>query len=259
MSRNSIVFSSIKLSSSNNRLEKDEDGFYKVTLGALNTFNESGDFYLEDGVNDIIVNKSHTLARRLKAGYLKGEVGHPVYQSGMTKAQFYARNMRIDLNNTSHHIREIILTPTDKPSGLPGKGNMVLIEAWIKPSGPGGPALEKDLEDPNINVAFSIRCFTKDEVINGVNIKRILQIVTWDYVAEPGIKLANKFSKLSNEEISVESLEDIEIDISEISDNQDISECFNCSLESNDEKNITKELIDSYNRDNKRFDVLNKW
>lgn len=259
MNNNSIVFSSIKLSSGNNTLEKDKDGFYKVTMGALNTFNESGDFYLADGVKDIIENKSHTLARRLKAGYLKGEVGHPQYQPGMTKAQFYSRNMRIDLNNTSHHIREIILTPTERPSGMPGKGNIILIEAWIKPTGPGGPALEKELEDPNINVAFSIRCFTKDEVVNGVNIKRILQIVTWDYVAEPGIKIANKFSKLSSEEISVESLENIEIDISEISDNQEISECFNCSLESNDEKEITKELIESFNQDNKRFNVLKEW
>ena len=73
------------------------------------------------------------------------------------------------------------------------------------------------------------------------------------------IKIANKFSKLSSEEISVESLENIEIDISEISDNQEISECFNCSLESNDEKEITKELIESFNQDNKRFNVLKEW
>ena len=259
MSKNSIVFSSIKLSSSSNTFEKDKDGFYKVPLGALNVFNESGDFYLEDGVKDLITSKSSVLARRLKSGYLKGEVGHPVYQPGMSKAQFYARNMKIDLNNTSHHIREIILTPTNKPSGIPGKGNIIYIEAWIKPTGPGGPALEKELEDPDINVAFSIRCFTKDEVINGINIKKILQIITWDYVSEPGIKIANKFSKLSNEDFTITAVEDINISIAEIADGSDVSECFNCSLESNDEKEITKELVTNFVKENKRYNILNNW
>lgn len=259
MSDNSIVFSSIKLKGSSNTFEKDKDGYYRVNIGALNVFNESGDFYLKDGVEDLIVNKSSVLARRLKAGYLKGEIGHPVYQAGMSKAAFYSRNMRIELTNTSHHIRDIILTPTDKPSGVLDKSNTVLIEAWLKPTGPGGPALEKELEDPNINVAFSIRCFTKDTVINGINFKKILQIVTWDYVAEPGIKMANKFSRLSNEDFTVTSMEDMVIDMNEISEDSEISECFNCSLESNDEKEITRELINNFEKDGNNYSILNQW
>lgn len=256
---NKIVFSSIRGSGVNNgKYEVDDKGYYRVRLGAINSFNQSGDFYIADGVNDLITNNSSVLYRRLKNGYLKGEAGHPTFQPGsMSKAQFYARNLRIDITNVSHHIREIILEPTDKDSGLPGGGKLIYIDAWIKPSGPLGDALKKDLDDPEINVAFSIRCFTKDEVKGGVNIKKILQIVTWDWIIEPGIAKANKWSKLSNE--SLETTDILTIDLDEISAQDEISECYNCSLESKDEKDITMELISNAGGVDSVYKKINTW
>jgi hypothetical protein len=257
-----IIFSSIKTFADNKVLEQDANGYYRVTLGALNAFNASGDFYLEDGIKDLIENESNSLARRLKAGYLKGEAGHPVYEPGMTKAEFFSRNLRIHQPLVSHHIREIILTPTNEPSGLPGRGNTVLIEGWVKPSGIHGDALKKDLDNPECNVAFSIRSFTQDVMIGGVNVKKLAQIVTWDWVVEPGIQRANKFTKLSSESLVnfyMDTLSICSMDISEISSAGKINECINCSLESNDEREMVNELIRSTTPLNNSNSILKIW
>lgn len=265
---NQIIFSSIRTYADNKVLEQDANGYYRVTLGALDAFNASGDFYLKDGITELIENESHSLARRLKAGYLKGEAGHPVFETGMTKAEFFSRNLRIHQPLVSHHIREIILTPTNQPSGLPGRGNVVLIEGWIKPSGIHGDALKKDLDNPECNVAFSIRSFTQDTVIGGVNIKKLAQIVTWDWVVEPGIQLANKFTKLSSEHLSdaaatalfyMDTNNMCAMDVSELSSAGKINECINCSLESNDEREMVNELIRSTAHLNDSNSILKNW
>lgn len=251
---NSIIFTSVKTHADNKKLEVDDKGYYKVILGAVDAFNESGDFYLSEGLKELITEDSSSLARRLKAGYLKGEAGHPVYEQGMSNADYFSRNLRIHLPNTSHHIREIILTPTNSDSGLPGKGKTILVEGWIKPSGPHGDALKKDLDNPDCNVAFSIRSFTQDTKVNGINIKKLAQIVTWDWVLEPGIRKANKWEKLSMEAF------EYKFNIDDIVNNGKINECLNCSLESNDEKELVNELIVTINKNlSKKIECLKKW
>ena len=253
---NSIVFTTIKSTADNKVLEQDKDGYYKVNLGALNAFNSGGSFYTAEGVKSLINDSSSSLARRLKSGNLKAEVGHPQMTPGMTKTNFYIRNMKIDITNTCGHIRELILTPTNEPSGVPGQGNYILIEGWVKPGGIHGDALKKALDNPEENVAFSIRSFTSDKVVNGINIKKILQIVTWDWVNEPGIAKATKWKKLSIESREVCSMELDEL----MSEGGEINQCFNCSLESEDERVLTKELIASSTTANSRDnDILNKW
>jgi hypothetical protein len=251
-----IVFSAVKVHATNKTLEKDANGYYKVILGGFNTFNGSGDFYLFDGVEDLVENKSHVLSRRLKSGYLHGERGHPVFQMGMTKAQFYSRNLRIDIGNVSHHIRDIEFIKTDEDSGLGDGSKFVRVEAWVKPSGEHGDQLLKALENPDQNVAFSIRCFTKDEVINGVNIKKVLQIITWDWVIEPGIAKANEWHKLS-----MESYDLMEIDLASLvaDDGVGIAECFNCSLEDADERALTTEIITTVKENSTDLSVLKRW
>jgi hypothetical protein len=178
--------------------------------------------------------------RRLKAGNLKGEVGHPKYLPGMTRDQYYNRNMKIYETNTCFHIRDIILEPTDIDSGYDGD-KVVMIKGWIKPSGPKGDALKKDLDNPDVNVNFSIRSFTKNEVISGVTVKRIAQVVVWDWVTEPGIPYATKWKSLG-----IESIDRFDMSIEDLSDNHGgINKCLECSLESEDIKVMTKLLIDS--------------
>ncbi len=254
-----ISFTTIKSNSDNRVLEKDDKGYFYVTLGALNCFNSAGEFYTIKGVEDLFHNKSSVLMRRLKAGYLKGEVGHPKFQIGMTRNVFYARNMRIEETNTSHHVRDIVLEETTVDSGLGDGSKLILVKGWVKPSGVHGDALLKDLENPDVNVAFSVRSFTKNTVINGVTIKQIVQLITWDWVTEPGIKDANKWKVLG-----IESRDVMSMDITDIGNGDDINECFNCSLESNDEKDLVKELINNCNNNDNNScgcgdSVLDNW
>lgn len=238
-----IIISTVKSKQDNRKLKKDDKGYYYITLGALNAFNSAGEFYDIEGVNDLLTSESSVLYRRLKTGALKGEVGHPEYTVGTPKAAFYSRNMKILLSNTSHHIRDIELITTKKGSGISNKGNTVLIKAWVKPSGPFGDALKEALENTDENVAFSIRCFTMNTKVNGIIIKKITQIITWDWVNEPGMSVATKWK-----ELGIESLDVCDIDIDDIGTGEDINECFNCSLESGDERDITKELLHNSSR-----------
>lgn len=193
----SVVFSTAKPQGNNTKLEQDENGYYLVILGALNVFNEHGLYYMEDGVKDLVKDQSTEFYRRLTRGYLKGEVNHPVWEPGMSKDQYMARCMAISKDRVSHHIRELIFEETDIDSGGPNGKKMILIKGWVKPSGPRGDELKKDLDDPEINVPFSIRSFTLDDMTSKPIKKVIKVMITFDWVDEPGIQRANKFSTLS--------------------------------------------------------------
>lgn len=251
-----IMFTTVKSAGDNRVLEKDDKGYYKVTLGALNVFNSAGEFYTLDGVEDLFTNKSSILMRRLKSGNLKGEVGHPKFVPGMRREEFYGRNMRVEETNTSHHVRDIMLEETNIDSGMGDGSKVILVMGWLKPSGVHGDALQKDLDNPEVNVNFSVRSFTKNTFLGGTTIKRIVQLVTWDWVTEPGISHASKWKTLG-----VESVDVLSISIEEIGHGDDINECFNCSLESEDERAMVRELItNSDNIDNvDNNTVLDDW
>ena len=254
MSSNSIIFTILKTNVANKQTEIDSNGYYKVTLGAFNTFNSSGSFYLADGVRDLIENKSSILHKRLTKGYLNGEMGHPAFVPGMTRDQFFTRNLYIDQSNVSHHIKEIILTPTNIDSGMPGKGNVLRVDGWIKPAGPHGELLKQALDNPDQNVAFSIRSFTEDSISNGRTIKKLLNIITWDWVLEPGIKLANQWDT-----ISLESNEILRLDIDELVKNGQFMDNVGISNESEDIKSILEETISNKRMSNNCNDLLLKW
>jgi hypothetical protein len=118
---------------------------------------------------------------------------------GMTTEQFVNRIFSIYEANICCHFREVTLD-FDRVKDANGKPVIAII-AWVKPSGPMGPALEKSLENPAENVCFSIRAFT-DDYRDGLTVKRVLRtIVTWDYVNEPGIAVAEKFKAPALEDL----------------------------------------------------------
>lgn len=249
-----IVFSAIKANVDNTKLEVDAQGYYKVTLGAFNVKNSVGEFYTAEGIDDLINNQSTVLAKRLKGGYLKGEMGHPSMTPGMTIADFYARNQEIEMKNTAFHIRDIAFIPTTVPSEIPGEGNIVRIEAWIKPSGPHGDALKKALENPDENVAFSIRCFTANRTVKGITFKKVMQIITWDWVLAPGIKMANKFDTLS-----IECADYATISPEILGGTTGINSCIACALESDDASAATVELITACGKNISVNDMFKGW
>lgn len=197
---NVTVVGSKKDINDNRKLEKDEKGYYKVVLGAYGVHNTVGDFYSSTGIKEMITSMNSFVGNTLYNGKLYGETDHPQFVKGMSKTEWYNRNKRILKSCIEFHIREVIVTETDTPAELPGEGNIILIHAWIKPEGPGGPALQSMLDNTEINVCFSVRSFTDDKLMSsGRYYKRTLTIVTWDGVPNGGISKATTWSTLSIE------------------------------------------------------------
>lgn len=195
-----ISLAATKVNVKQEQLEKDGDGYYLVTLGAFNTFNTSGVFYLEDKIRDFIHNDNYYLSKRIKQGYLYGEMGHPQRLPGQSPTDFLLRTGRIDMDRISHHIKEVLFVPTNKSSGVPGQPNILLCKGWVKPAGVFGDKLQASLDNPNINTAFSLRAIHDESKKGGIPMKTITQIITWDWVLQPGMSCANKWDTLTADE-----------------------------------------------------------
>ena len=254
MASPAITFSILKTHASNKQLEKDSSGYYKVTLGAINSFNSAGQFYIADGVKELVEDSSSLLAKRLKSGYLNGEMEHPEYKQGMTKEAYLLRTLKIDMTNISHHIKEIMFIPTETNSGLASHPKTIRVMGWVKPSGPKGHLLQQAIDNPDQNVAFSIRCLTKDEYIGGVYIKKILQIITWDWVLAPGISIANSWDTLSTESMDLCSFKLEEL----LDKNGDLKSKLGIGFEDDDTRAMIQGVIDQVKADSKSS-ILSRW
>ena len=207
MDKFKVVLSATSYKPQSGTLQKDKDGYYKVRLGAFNVFNSQGSFYIAEGVREIIENENSVFYRRLKKGYLTGEMGHPRMKPGMSIQEFMQRNGRMDPDNTAFHVKDVTIQETDeKVESMGNYGTVLIVEGWIKPAGPKGPYLQEALDNPHYNVAFSVRSISTDTVVNGITIKKTKAILGWDWVDEPGINNANKFDSINKKVINTESL-----------------------------------------------------
>ncbi len=177
-------------------LKRDSNGYYEMVLGALQAFNSAGQFYPLESAKQLFEGSS-TLMRRVRNGALRGEVGHPRFQEGMSERAWFSRVNDIYEPNCCCHHMEVSLTydTLRDPQGRPVVG----VIGKLKPSGANERFLERQLDNPNENVCFSIRSFTNDRMEGGIVRKYLKHIVTWDYVNEPGIAVANKYSTPSLE------------------------------------------------------------
>lgn len=172
-------------------LKPDANGYRPMVVGALNMFNSAGEFYNYDQAKSLFEDGSSQLQRRIQRGVLKGEYGHPKFQPGMRNDQFLTRVMTIDEDKICCHFRELWLE-SNAVKDKDGRA-VVAIMAWVKPSGPYGGYLKESLENPDENVCFSIRAFTEDKFMGGVKNRFIKQVITFDYVLEPGMAVAEKY------------------------------------------------------------------
>ena len=107
-------------------LEKNDEGYVKIILGATNTFNTAGHYYTSD-LNDCVLNRN-------KEGNIYSEVGHPRYETGMSTSEFINRNLVIDSNNICGHIKDVHMIQTDIREHK-AQGNVELVVGWVKPYG----------------------------------------------------------------------------------------------------------------------------
>lgn len=192
MTFSSVRFGCTSLAGTNKvgEVKQDDNGYYPMVVGALNVFNSAGEYYVYEQAKELFQGSSQ-LMRRVKRGALRGEYGHPKPLPGMSNEQFANRVMSIYEENTCCHHKELYLD-FDNVKDTNGKP-IIAIMSKVCPSGPLGPVLEKSLKNKNENVCFSIRAFT-DDYREGMIKKRVLKtIVTFDYVTEPGIAVAEKY------------------------------------------------------------------
>jgi|SRR6185312_1880859 len=192
MSVNSVRYSCTSLQGTNKAglLKPDANGYRPMVVGALNMFNSAGEFYDYERAKSLFEGSSQ-LQRRVQRGVLKGEYGHPKFEVGMRPDQFAHRVLTIDERNICCHFRELWLD-FNNLKDKDGKA-VVGIMAWVKPSGPFGGYLKDSLENPDENVCFSIRAFTDDKYVAGVKQRYLKTVVTFDYVLEPGMAVAEKY------------------------------------------------------------------
>lgn len=190
---NSIVFECTTMRGLNKKgiIPADEYGYRTVVLGALNVFSRKGEYYALEGAEDLFKSSS-IFMRKIEGEALRGELGHPNPEPGMTEEQFSFRIRQVVEKRVCLHIRRVWLDHTNvrDDSGR----TVIAIMGELAPSGELGHVLEKSFNNPYENVAFSIRCFSDvDRSYGGAITRKMREIVTWDYVSEPGIKVADKY------------------------------------------------------------------
>jgi len=207
-------------------LQKDADGYYDVVLGALDYFNSRGDFYPLATAKRLFESSS-ILMRRIKGGNLRGECGHPRKLPGQSMPEYIHRILDINEPTVSHHIREVWID--DKSMKDDNGRPIVLVRGWVRPAGLHGAGLQKALDNKHENVCFSIRSLTRDVLTpTGTYIKNLEEIITWDWVNEPGINVANKFGHPSLENM----MSDVVFTDSHLRAVRDLQHADTCGLES---------------------------
>lgn len=179
----------------------DSDGYYEMVVGALNSHNSAGEFYTAEGAIDLF-NQSSQLMRRIKNGALYSELGHPKRAPGMSLDDFYCRVISIEETNICAHFSEVSLDlDFGKKNPQLNAPNLIAIVAKVKPAGAKANAVQLAFENPKQNAAFSVRGLTENKTVGGVTERKLTNIVTFDFVTEPGISIADKISAPSLESL----------------------------------------------------------
>lgn len=179
-------------------LPVDANGQRTVVLGGLNIYNASGAYYTAGPEVKSLFTSTSSLQRRIKAGSLRGELGHPK-RNGMPMQQYMQRALAIYEQCVSTLISEVWLDP-GLFRGSDGQP-IIAIMGKVSPDGPFAEQLERAFNNPKANVCFSIRSLTDDVPRMGRIEKTLKTIITWDQVNEPGLNVATKWNSPSLESL----------------------------------------------------------
>ncbi len=180
----------------------DEDGYTTMPMAVINHHTENNTFYDPDDLQQQINNAKSLLNIRLSRGTLKGEADHPVVHD--TTPASINRLMSINKDRESHHIKDILTKPHPNIKGA------YIIFAKIKPMGMFGHLLKSELDEKYVNTSFSLRSLVNEtyDNVKKLRMRKILNLVTFDWVTDPGSYEASKRWA----DIAMESRNNISID-----------------------------------------------
>lgn len=166
--------------------EPDEKGFFPVVVGCFGIPTRGKVIYDPASLVECIKDTSSRFNICLRDGNLCGEYGHPVIETEKDMNRLF----RIDEHYKSHYFGDIW---TGEPITINGM-EAIPIRARVKPCGPYGDTLEKELRDPYHNTSFSIRSLCLP--MNGPNpeyeYRKVQMVITFDAVHAPGFDITSK-------------------------------------------------------------------
>ena len=174
-------------------LKPDSNGCYEVVLGAVGVPTRRNVIYDPDSLVAAMRDPNAVFNICLRDGQLCGEYGHPDLPTVTDKqsmSEMTKRLFTIKESETSHSFARIWIDENE----IPMNGGVAHpIRALVKPTGPYGRLLEEQLRDPIVNSAFSIRSLCTPTVgHDGVEVRKVQAVVTFDFVNAPGYEIASK-------------------------------------------------------------------
>lgn len=236
MSINELVYERTTVPANGGILTPDEYGYYSVNAGAYGVMNESGMMYSSENMEKLFEDDS-VLKRTIGKGVLYSELGHPEYIPGMNLAMFEARASRVQEDRFCGHIRKASLIKNKD-------GYTYITRIEIKPQGHYKSTLQDSFDNSLSNAFFSVRSCSNRRRVNGVLVKFVYKIITWDFVTEGGISLANKFDTVPN--LDMESMDSYSI--SKLIKNDEI---ISVDLDNTSEVSYTLKHFEEYKKSNK--------
>lgn len=190
----------LKLLAKTGKATPDADGYYELVIGGLNVHNNSGSwFYTAQGVKELF-GPGSLLNRKIANGCLRAEVNHPTQRDGESYDNFIARMMDIDLNNVCAHFKEVWLDENFGKNHPEYKNpDLMAIMGKVKPIEPKGSILRSALENIHENVCFSVRSLAQQSYEQGKVVRRLAEVVTFDFVNEGGVLVASKWDSPATE------------------------------------------------------------
>lgn len=166
--------------------EPDQNGFFSVVVGCFGIPTRGKVIYDPESLIACMRDTSSRFNICLRDGNLCGEYGHPVIQSEDDMPRLF----QIDEHYKSHYFGDI---RTGEPITINGM-EAIPIRAKVKPCGPYGEILEKELRDPCHNTAFSIRslCLPMNGPDPKYEYRKVQSVITFDAVHAPGFEITSK-------------------------------------------------------------------
>ncbi len=179
-------------------IKPNQDGYYELVLSALNYPNPVGARYRTESARRIL-ETSPFFQRKIKEGNLLGEVGHPRRRDCRTDQEYEDRLYDLLESNVCLHISDVWIDDSGALKDRDGRAYTGIM-GLVKGSGIHGDKFEESLNNPKQNTCLSVRSITDNfRMPDGSIEKEFVNIIAWDWVNEPGLRPANKFSAPSLE------------------------------------------------------------
>lgn len=200
MNQDRLIFTNTRLVLSGKKgiLRPDSEGYYEFPIGAFNCRNSANEIYTADNIDRIFA-ESSAFMRKVSSGKLFGEWGHPRPYPNESPNQYMARASNVEDKDTCVFFKEIWNDPKAGKHFTQYKGideSSIITFGRLKPHGIKWEVLQRAIDDPNVNIAFSVRNLGRDRLYRGDTYVSVEEVITYDAVTEQGVASSEKHASM---------------------------------------------------------------